>query len=147
MEIPELGSFWKHKNSNSYLVTYVSNDDVDPSRADEYPLTISYQGNDGKRYSRTIDRWLSMTRVSVLDAHLENLKLLIQYPVDPSFIQIHEDSIAPFFQKKPKTIRVWWGKTCLYFDETTNKVAILCEMDMRGHLIYYINPFSFPEEG
>jgi hypothetical protein len=54
-DAPAPGSSWQHTNGNRYTVLAISNGDS--TRPDEYPVTVVYQGADGKLWSRPLSRW------------------------------------------------------------------------------------------
>lgn len=59
--IPKIGSCWRHSNGNEYEVIEITNlpDDA------RYPLTISYRGSSGQKYSRFFSDWYrSMTLIA-----------------------------------------------------------------------------------
>lgn len=59
-EIPKVGSVWKHKNGGLYIVTEITN--LHSQRLDEYPIRVSYRGENGKVWSRDLNDWYrSMT--------------------------------------------------------------------------------------
>lgn len=60
---PEIGSKWQHYNGNVYTVLLIANSEGDdPARREKYPVTVVYQGTNGKVWSRAFDRWhASMT--------------------------------------------------------------------------------------
>jgi hypothetical protein len=60
---PEVGSLWRHKNGNLYVVEDITNQESE--RQGEYPTTVVYRNVlNGKPYSRALWRWpLSMTPV------------------------------------------------------------------------------------
>lgn len=52
------GSRWRHKRKGAeYEITEVANIHADEHRRDEYPVTISYRGDDGKVWSRPESSW------------------------------------------------------------------------------------------
>jgi hypothetical protein len=69
MEVPKLGSVWRHKNGNVYRVILITNE---LSKKAEYPITVCYENfhalPDGTRgkWSRHLRRWHgSMTEIEV----------------------------------------------------------------------------------
>lgn len=55
---PAVGSRWRHRNGASYVVLHIANEPSD----DRYPLTVVYQGPNGRVWTRRADDWLrSMT--------------------------------------------------------------------------------------
>lgn len=52
--LPREGSYWKHRNGNIYQVKEVSNES---DRQGEYPVTITYVGPNGKKWSKTAFKW------------------------------------------------------------------------------------------
>ena len=52
--LPREGSYWKHRNGNIYQVKEVSNES---DRQGEYPVTITYVGPNGKKWSKTAFNW------------------------------------------------------------------------------------------
>lgn len=54
METVEIGSTWLHKNGNIYEVLLITNKYADDNKKDEYPLTVVYQGPDGKIWSKPV---------------------------------------------------------------------------------------------
>lgn len=63
---PEIGSKWRHYNGVLYTVLLIANSEGDdPSKRDKYPVTVIYQGENGKVWARPFDRWhASMTEAS-----------------------------------------------------------------------------------
>lgn len=57
LQLPVIGSRWQHKNGNLYEVYDVTNEFTE--RHDEYPVTISYRGENGRKWSRAFWRWHS----------------------------------------------------------------------------------------
>lgn len=63
MELPDIGSTWKHSNGNKYVVEGVANKAA--SNPTAYPVTIVYRGENGNLWTRPAHDWLrSMTRVA-----------------------------------------------------------------------------------
>lgn len=59
-EVPELNSHWIHNNGNQYTVIGVAN--LEATRHEEYPITVVYQDQKGRLWSRPLSRWYeSMT--------------------------------------------------------------------------------------
>lgn len=62
----EQGSYWRHTNGNRYQVLHLANllDD------DKYPLTVVYQGGNGKVWTRRASDWhRSMTLCTQVIIH------------------------------------------------------------------------------
>lgn len=58
-ERPQIGSKWRHRNGILYTVLFIANE-LDDGR---YPLTVVYQGPNGKVWARRADDWhRSMTK-------------------------------------------------------------------------------------
>jgi hypothetical protein len=57
--LPRVGSYWKHRNGNIYQVTKVTNLS---DRQDEYPVTVSYIGPNGKEWSKQAFNWFTKMR-------------------------------------------------------------------------------------
>lgn len=54
--VPALGSSWTHRKSGaSYKVLLLTNESAE--RPDDFPVTVVYQGADGKVWSRPLDEW------------------------------------------------------------------------------------------
>lgn len=54
--VPAPGSPWSHRKSGaSYTVLLLTNEDAE--RTDDFPVTVVYQGADGKVWSRTLAEW------------------------------------------------------------------------------------------
>ncbi|WP_087865314.1 hypothetical protein [Comamonas thiooxydans] len=53
--VPAIKSQWIHKNGNRYVVVNVANQASE--RPDEYPVTVVYEGADGRVWSRPLDAW------------------------------------------------------------------------------------------
>ncbi len=54
--VPAVGSTWAHRNGIIYRVQAVAN--LDPSRQDEYPITILYVNIiTGSLHARTLEKW------------------------------------------------------------------------------------------
>jgi hypothetical protein len=59
---PELFSTWTHKNGNTYTVLHVTSE-PDPEKSEKYPVTVIYEGPDGRTWPRTLVNFLAnMTR-------------------------------------------------------------------------------------
>lgn len=57
---PLPGSKWQHYNGTPYTVLHIANEPDD----DRYPLTVVYQGPNGKIWARRADDWhRSMTEL------------------------------------------------------------------------------------
>lgn len=57
--IPRIGSPWVHKkNKISYTVYDITNAEADPGRNEEYPITVSYIGMNGKKWSKSLANFL-----------------------------------------------------------------------------------------
>src|ERR1700676_402902 len=54
---PQVGQFWKHRKEATYQVLGITSE-PDEDRADKHPVTVFYQGSDGRRWTRTLDSWL-----------------------------------------------------------------------------------------
>lgn len=55
-EVPTPGSPWTHRKSGtSYKVLMLTNEDAE--RTDDFPVTVVYQGADGKVWSRPLAEW------------------------------------------------------------------------------------------
>lgn len=66
--LPEIDSTWKHHNGNTYEIIAIAN--LETTRPEKYPITIVYEGENGKIWSRPFDRWhASMKQV----AHSEDV--------------------------------------------------------------------------
>lgn len=57
-DIPKLETKWKHYNGAEYEVYDVTNADADPGRELDHPVSISYKGANGKRWSKPLDEFL-----------------------------------------------------------------------------------------
>lgn len=55
-EVPKVGSAWRHKNGNAYRVVAIAND-CDAHFSERYPVTVVYQGENGKMWARRADDW------------------------------------------------------------------------------------------
>ena len=63
--IPKIGSPWIHKkNETEYTVYDITNDEADVGRNAEYPITVSYIGSNGKKWSKPLDNFLDRMRPS-----------------------------------------------------------------------------------
>lgn len=58
IEVPEPGSVWKHYNGAVYTVLHIANEPDDRLYRDRYPITVVYQGSNGKVWTRRADDWL-----------------------------------------------------------------------------------------
>lgn len=56
VEVPKVGSAWRHKNGNAYRVVAIAND-CDAHFSERYPVTVVYQGENGKMWARRADDW------------------------------------------------------------------------------------------
>lgn len=64
-DIPKLETRWKHYKGNEYTVYDITNADADPGRNEDHPISVSYRGDNGKRWSKPLDKFLDkMTPVS-----------------------------------------------------------------------------------
>lgn len=54
---PKQGSQWLHKKGNKYTVLLLANMDGDRGYDAEFPPTVVYKGEDGRVWSRPLDRW------------------------------------------------------------------------------------------
>lgn len=54
-QIPKVLSEWLHKNGKRYAVLCIAN--VHSDRPDEYPVTVVYQDQDEKIWTRPLTRW------------------------------------------------------------------------------------------
>jgi len=54
IKIPEIGSIWQHYNGN-YKVIMIANEST--TRPEEYPITVIYQGENGKIWARKLENW------------------------------------------------------------------------------------------
>lgn len=63
-EVPEINSVWIHTSGTEpYIVLLITNLDA---TKDDYPVTVVYQGTDGKVWSRKLSDWhRSMTPKNV----------------------------------------------------------------------------------
>lgn len=58
--VPEVGSAWRHTNGAAYRVIAIANADTEDHA--RYPVTVVYQGENGKTWARRASDWLrSMT--------------------------------------------------------------------------------------
>jgi hypothetical protein len=56
--LPQVGFFYKHKNGNKYRIIAITNaEGDDESKREKYPVTVVYQGSNGKIWSRRADEW------------------------------------------------------------------------------------------
>jgi len=53
-DVPKIGSKWQHTNGIKYQVTLIANSD---SINDKYPVTVVYQGDNKKVWSRPLSDW------------------------------------------------------------------------------------------
>jgi hypothetical protein len=66
-----IGSRWKHTNGIPYVVYDITNV---TSKNPNYPVMVSYRGENGNRWSRRLDDWYrSMVPVSAKDEGLNDL--------------------------------------------------------------------------
>lgn len=57
--IPHRKTEWEHKkNGIRYMVYDITNDEADPGRNDEYPVTVHYRGDNRKRWSKSLANFL-----------------------------------------------------------------------------------------
>lgn len=57
----EVGTRWRHYNGNEYVVLHLANEPDD----ERYPLTVVYQGANGKVWARPASDWFrSMTEIA-----------------------------------------------------------------------------------
>lgn len=56
VEVPKVGSAWRHKNGNAYRVVAIANN-CDAHFSERYPVTVVYQGENGKMWARRADDW------------------------------------------------------------------------------------------
>jgi len=54
VEYPEIGSIYKHHNGNEYTVLQIANTHAE---SEDYPITVVYQGNNGKVWAKTLDNF------------------------------------------------------------------------------------------
>ena len=54
--LPSVGDWWTHHNGNRYEVVLLSNEDSDNP---DYPVTVSYRGENGKVWSKTLENFLA----------------------------------------------------------------------------------------
>jgi len=60
MNIPVIGSKWKHHNGNEYIVYDITNEHAEPGRREEYPVTVSYRGIvNGRKWSKPLANFLT----------------------------------------------------------------------------------------
>jgi len=64
--LPREGSYWRHRNGNIYQVKEVSNES---DRQAEYPVTITYVGPNGKKWSKSAFNWFE--KMSPLTAEID----------------------------------------------------------------------------
>lgn len=60
MEIPKIGSKWKHKSGKIYEVVTVSN--LKATKSD-YPITVVYKDDNEDIWSRTLEKWQEMEKI------------------------------------------------------------------------------------
>ena len=51
--LPIVGSRWRHHSGRVYVILMITN--IDSSNPDKFPVTAVYQGENGKRWSRSVD--------------------------------------------------------------------------------------------
>lgn len=49
---------WLHKNGKIYTVIHISNLFAEPDKREEYPIQVSYRGEDGKIWSKSPEAFL-----------------------------------------------------------------------------------------
>jgi hypothetical protein len=54
---PAPGQFWKHRKEATYQVLGITSE-PDEDRAHKHPVTVFYQGADGRRWTRPLESWL-----------------------------------------------------------------------------------------
>lgn len=54
VEYPEIGSRYKHNNGNEYTVLQIANAHAE---SEDYPITVVYQGINGKIWAKTLDNF------------------------------------------------------------------------------------------
>ena len=61
--IPQLaaGQVWRHRNGNLYTVLHLANE----PNEERYPLTVVYQGRNGKVWARRESDWLRSIRCAI----------------------------------------------------------------------------------
>lgn len=60
MKRPERGSVWEHRNGSVYTVVGFTN--LHTQNEEKYPVTVIYQGDNGRSWSRPLSEWFrSMT--------------------------------------------------------------------------------------
>lgn len=57
------GQVYIHENGNEYQVLMLTNEHASPDKRDEYPLTVVYQGPDGRRWSKSVEAFLLKRRL------------------------------------------------------------------------------------
>lgn len=62
LSVPTPYSTWQHKNGTEYTVLLIANADSDKA---EYPVTVVYQGPNGKVWSRPLSEWYRSMRAKV----------------------------------------------------------------------------------
>lgn len=70
-DIPKLETKWKHHNGAEYEVYDVTNADADTGRELDHPVSISYKGANGKRWSKPLDVFLKKMTPLVDSAWVE----------------------------------------------------------------------------
>ena len=53
--LPEKDSMWYHSNGNKYTVLFIANEHT--VNSDKYPITVVYQGENQKIWSRPFSDW------------------------------------------------------------------------------------------
>lgn len=60
---PQSGEQWRHHSGRVYTVLFLTNNEGDGVK-DKYPVTVVYQGDNGKRWSGPLSDWhRRMTRI------------------------------------------------------------------------------------
>lgn len=54
IEYPKIGDTYKHHNGNEYTVLQIANTHAE---SEDYPITVVYQGKNGKVWSKTLDNF------------------------------------------------------------------------------------------
>ena len=58
LHIPRINSLWEHHtNKTEYEVYDVTNDEGDEDKRGQYPITVSYIGPNGKKWSKSLERF------------------------------------------------------------------------------------------
>lgn len=92
-----VGSKWRHSNGNEYEVVALANENTE--RPDEYPVTVVYEGRNGRIWSRRLSDWhrsmspvesaectsgyryfISMELRSVTTDKVERMRRIVSYP-------------------------------------------------------------------